>query len=482
MYQFEKLFDVLTEAEQQAFGQWLAAHSSDRQQPMQEMYRHWRAGVSWEDMPARLDLKPHKAANRLNHLRSELQEHIENFLAQQALNRSPYTRDDLLLYELVHRRAQQAYPSVANKVAKRRRNLDIRDAEHYWYAYLQASHAHGMETLFPPRYRKPGPSPRLFERMDAWCHYVHLRTAELLLELVATTPTATTPPPPLLQALFDAGLSRPEAEQPAAFAMIRVLHDLYQRQAWTEPTDAEDRRRMEQLHALRPIFSPPTFANLHLLYFNFLVRKNYYTPEPTIPGLLLEMAEWSLAHQIWPMNRPTYRNLSSLMAHGLSSGAYAGKADMYVAQARRLLEKFQDALPSEERKAAYLLNMVQLDFALGRYESVQVNLAQHPQVDPYYEVSHRVLVIQAQVETGDTLHTPDAIHSLIQRVRQARIFPPIQQKAYLNRLRILQKLLKAKGPRQLLALQEALSQTHPLSGRAWLERKLKERLESGPSR
>lgn len=138
---------------------------------------------------------------------------------------------------------------------------------------------------------------------------------------------------------------------------------------------------------------------------------------------------------------------------------------------REFIERAFPKLPLEAQQSHYHYAMAYLHFAEGRFGQAKKALLRAELVDPYYRITHHILLLQTYYETQDLEPFLALAVALSQYLRRNREISPSSREAALNLVRFARKLfyLRVQPHRsKALALREALDQTTPLNAKKWL--------------
>ncbi|MEM6801646.1 MAG: hypothetical protein AAF696_09580 [Bacteroidota bacterium] len=463
-FQFQYLHELLSAKEKKAFLPWLKGQLVGRQAMMLKMFEHWEADKNWEEMPQLLGLEKSRSSQRLEHLRNELQEKLQLYLSHLALQRDPYLADTLLLQELDRRRAEKSFTILEKKITRNRNKRLQRDSD-YHKANAQAySIRQSYEGKFPPNYKKAPDA--LKNRFQHWRLGLQFEALELALNLKLEGLEGE------LKELWNLISKAQFEEGDKNLELLKQIYLVYEHESWKEELSVADRSLLLSLREQQDVFKVDTFISLHILTFNYFSRKMYYYADPEIWEVLKELYVWSEEEQLWPASRRYYRSINNLMAHWIIFADSASERDKWHQKARAFIEKYVELLPPSERNSAKKLNQAHIDFATAQYSKVIFNPLKEDFKDPVYVFNYEVLKIQALYELGEIEEIPDEIVKLKKRMQKSTTFSALQKKQYLKRLGFIQRLSKIDSKQAGQKLLAEIKEARPLSGRAWLEKKL----------
>jgi hypothetical protein len=321
-------------------------------------------------------------------------------------------------------------------------------------------------VLFPRRFRKQPDllTPRIMHwRAERW---------EEALQLALEVAVEERELPEALVPVCEE-ISRAMASQTPMPIHLRFMFDLwqaYELQVWKQPGQTEVEQLARDLAGLKPCLSKDTFANLHLLLFNLMIRKQYFQPGAEVLSLLFDAFQESLDNGYWPITRQAYRTMANIMSYQILLAEEKTQKETLGKALEEFLFKYKAELPPAEREEAYQLNLASYHFATEQYDKVLLPPVTLQFSDPFYEVGYEMVCLQARYEVGEREELFDTIHRLKQRIRKVRAFSPSKKASHLNRLKFMGRLLKVTKKAEGQALLAQIRATQPVGGHLWFER------------
>ncbi|MEZ4828758.1 MAG: hypothetical protein R3C61_21100 [Bacteroidia bacterium] len=153
-YLFEKIYAILSPREQREFDVCLLARMENKQQDMVTLFLAWKEKLPWEEIEKITGKNGNPLENRIHHLRGELQEEIEDFLACAAFRSQSHIRDTALLEEIQSRGDKDLFQIYNTKVNNRLEKDPVRGAEYYREKFNRTNLLQAHLNIFPNRLRK----------------------------------------------------------------------------------------------------------------------------------------------------------------------------------------------------------------------------------------------------------------------------------------------------------------------------------------
>ncbi|MDX2245749.1 MAG: hypothetical protein SF052_03170 [Bacteroidia bacterium] len=464
-YLFEKIYHLLSPKEQREFDACLQARMENKQQDMMALFHAWKKNQSWEDIGNIIGKNGNPLEKRMDHLRGELQEEIEDFLAGAAFRRQQHVRDTALLDEIQSRGDKDLFQIYNTKLNNRLEKDPVRGAEYYREKFNRTNTLQAHLIHFPNKLRK---NEDLAEKVaEHWTNSIKSEVFEIALLLFSQNldPTAFIAP------LLKWATQKPETEAPdSPFIIYRQVYEIYEKELWkTEVLPETYYHLPENLRKLQPVFSESSYTALSRLVFNFFTRRTKYFEKKEDFTVLIDIALSSFTKGPQRIGQQMYRTVISLYLNYSYICENEKEKKFYIQKAEDFLEDFKPYLDEAVRENAYQINKAAILFYKGEFESVYAGLLMS---DPFYGISLQFLIIQAMYEKGTHItRIPEELHTLSQRLRQAHNMPQLDLDTYTNRVKMFKKLLKIETPKDRDELIETVKKTRPLTGRAWFMRK-----------
>ena len=476
---FEQLYYLLSPSEQQAFERWLAAELNGRRPELLQFFRLWKSGVSPEQIAEALDLPAHRARKRLDHLRADVTERLEMFLAILALKEDSLLRDRMILQLIQRRKARGPFRLLFPKLHKRLLKQPTRDRQFYEHLYEHHS-AHKAHLVdFPALLRNEASLTQ--ERIEAATSVARLRLMRLIL---TATVQGEALPDHLEQALpwlFPTPTEgSPDPHRTDVERLMGRLYRAYREEIWKQEHPAiSEIHLFEELKEIAPQIKPIQRGDLISMLFNLLARRTKFAPESrqkSVYQQLLRLTKWDQQINSQRVSRQKYRNTMMLYLNIADRSETAEEKHQLLEEAETFLTEKARMLPPEEQKSALEFNQAHFHFAKGTYEKVGFALTNEDLSDPYYNIGYQVIKCQAKYELGQRRELLPELLSLTQRIYKTPLLQLQDKQTYLNRVKLFTKIVRAKTSKRLLQLREEVSQTRPITGQDWLLKIIKERL------
>jgi hypothetical protein len=471
-YLFEKTLNLLSNKERKGFEPWLNGTLGRSKPKLQAMYRYWEEGNDWEVIADKLGFTPDTAQTqrKLTRLRGELQEQVELYLSWLGFQQDKYLQRRILLRELINRNAVYHFPIIRKKYQSAREGGTLRNQSYFEAAFWEETMQQTFLVKYPPNFRRD--EHLVDTRMAHWLIWKEFE----LLELGLAAENIRAPEREITQRLA-AVWKEVVPEPPESLQLVRDIHDLYQQQAWRRKTPERDQALIEQFKALYPCFDQHEVANLYVLIFNYLLRKAKYLPDPAPPHVALDLCQWGLTMEILPINRPIYRTVANLMGNIIVLTEATTEKRRLGEEAMHFLNTHLDQLSENERKMAFQYNRAVIQFALGNYDDMWIDLNESAFRDPYYELGYEMLLLKADIEMQREEGIGEELHRLKRKVERAPGTSDLTKQGYLHQLTLIRALLKIETQSEAEQLLERIKATHPLEGRVWLNQKVKALIE-----
>jgi len=467
-YFFEKTLSLLSNKELNDFEAWLGGTLGSSKPKLQAMYRYWKEGKDWAVIAENLGFSAGTAgANRkLTRLRGELQEQVELYLSWLGFHQDKYLQRRILLEELVHRNAAYHFPIILKKYQSAREKDSWRNQGYFEAVYWEETIQQGFLVKYPPNFRRD--EQLVDARMANW---LICREFELLgLGLAAESSLA---PERKVSQQLAATWEKLVDNPPESLLLLRDIHNLYQQRAWQKETPDRDQTLIGRLKSLQSCFGTDEFSNLFLHVFNYLLRKAKYLPDLSPHHVAIDLCQWGLATEIFPVNRPIYRTVANLMGNIILLTENQAEKKRLGQEAMHFLDSYLHQLPKKEQKKAYQYNRAVIQFALGNYDDMWIDLNESPFRDPYYELGYEMILLKVDLEMQHTEGIGAELHRLKLKVRRTQGTSDMFKQGYLNHLKLIRALIKIDTTAEAQRLLERIKATHPLEGRVWLYQKVK---------
>lgn len=485
---FEQLYHLLAPREQRHFERWLIAELNGGRQDLLKMFQCRTATKkpkSWKQIQEELGLSDASARARLDHLRNDLTERLEQFLAILALKKDPMLRDCLTLREVQHRKAKHPFRLLFKKLHARLTRQPTKDRIYYERLYTHHSLQQAHIVDFPTKLRK-GES-LLNNRIEAASQVAKLRLMRLSINALieSTIEEKTDLPASLIHAktwLFPSTRENFDGQYESDLERIfDTFFQAYTQMIWNQdqPLDLE-KELFRQLKRIQDQISSAHRMDFIAFLFNLLVRRTKSasaTWQKEAFLLLLELDEWRIGLGILQISRQSIRNTINILLRCADlSPTEVEKKEIYHQAESYLAEQIR-FLPEEEQASVLRFNQAHIHFAKGEYDQVLFSQTGDDLSDPYYTIAYQMLACQAKYELREHEELIAAVDALSNRIRKTPLLQEIDKKPYLKQSTLFSKILRAKTADKFQQLQDEINDSRRLYGRDWLLKIIKERLE-----
>jgi hypothetical protein len=472
-----QLIASLGEEERVRFGRWLEAELGTRQQFVRRLAARL---LEAQEAPASLQLWQHLYPGapyddgRMRKLFRDLTAHVEEFLAIETFRSDRAMRDAYLLAALNTRGIDEVFIRQYRHTQLQLRSKPLLREDDYWILLKLEEELYRFHVKHPGKrstaasYFSPGFWSERFQEihryLDRFWISKHLR---ILVAVTFRMPGYAGSLTPMHEAGME--LAQEQALE-AGDLLIRIWNGCYRLQAEPSEARAEEVYRLAQAHEAH--LSAPDLQAIHGVLFNDTIQRMTRTGEAGLAAKALELIDWGIRGGFLLFNgvlpATYYRNsiALSLRMHDYN-------------RARQYLDTLTPMLDPDEQEEARDLGLAMLYYQEGSYAELFRLTASRRFRNVQYELNVRTLLLQAHYESGeaDQAWLSDMVSSLIRYVRSRRNLAPAYQKAYLNRLRLLLRLIGADSLEDLRRLEESLARTRPVDNPDWLRQKIARKRE-----
>lgn len=459
------LLSSLSAEEVKKIPRWLSAELEERQQYVQHLLSLLLASLPEAPSEQALwdQLYPNTAYNdaRLRKLLRDVNRYLEEFLAIEAFRRDRQRKDIFLLQEIHKRNLPKLFKKVYQRIDRSLEEKPFRNGAYFRKKYE-------MESLYQQYLIKHRPKEKnsrlesLYQAYDRWWMYgkVELACLRAHSQFFGSTIQNLFLPEVLLY------LEQiPEDQNTGVLQIYRRLYLLLHQQPSDNPHEI---RELVQAHETK--FTDAELRTIFDLLINYHISRLSRAATRNNVEELYQLYLWGIKRRLIfqqeSINLNHYKNIQTVCLQLKK-----------FEQAKNYLERFKIHLSDDIREDAYNFNLATYLFATHKYVKVIEVLRHHKFQQLVFELPARILLIQAHYEQEgpgqDWLLTQ--IDSLIRFVRNQKL-PAHHSKAYLNSLKIIQKLAQILTAGQIQQLAKKHKRTKPLYQAVWLSQKISERI------
>ncbi|MEO1450336.1 MAG: hypothetical protein AAFV07_12465 [Bacteroidota bacterium] len=454
-----QLVQLLNPKEQRRFEKWLTFELDGKQRKTLTLYQLLCKQVSvkklWQSLFPGIP-QPEQIFNdsTLRRVEHQLAVMLEKYLALQALDRDPESRDLFLIKELNQRNARELFTQKLKKARLQLNKNPLRNERYYQQLYRLVR----QEVHFLLKFKNPKVGSAFFElnrSFETWWMHEKMRMA---LNAVNFRRVLNRDSGSLL---VDEVM---QISQETPYLQDLPVLQIYQRLYQLLVGGAEPGNLLEMLDAHREELGVDVLTDAFTLLLNYYTSKsNKDGQRPDLENLFFTY-EWGIREgYLLPDGVLSWQHYKNLVTVGLRLQKTQEVWDY--------LHSLRDLLPPRDAEEAFEFNLGKYYIAVGEYGQARRMLARKFS-HVFYEVSGRLALIKLGYEEGQRDELENELRALRLYVdRQSRI-SPLQKAGWTNEIRLIEKLIKVYLPKERELLKEEIHQTHPLGNRAWLTRQL----------
>ncbi|RMG26180.1 MAG: hypothetical protein D6730_09620 [Bacteroidetes bacterium] len=469
-----QLINSLSPKELSHFGRWLEAELDGRQQYLRKLFACLAAQPRQLPTEAQLwaQLYPGKTYQdgRLRKLSAVLCSLLEEYLAIAAFRKDRGVRNKYLLAE-INRRVPALFPKMERKMRQQIEKSGLRNA-----AYFRSMYELEMEVQRHHAIHKPHRSKRkqyketvrvahqLNRLFDHWWMIERLSLSTYFNNLAHKYGHAIADD---FAGLLITYLERSPREQlqPVLYLYAETYRQLT---GWsTQPLG----QLIQAFQTHKSRLEPEQLYSLGTLLLNFFVRQFNQSAHEHTSQKLYSLYLWGLEDG-WLyagglLHISHYQNL-----------IHACMKLQHFEQAWHFLHSLKDKLPASQREMAFQYCLGLYYFETASFRQLIGLFGKLTFPSPIFEIQARILLLQAQYETGEyeTEWLLIRTHTLMRYIQKQSSISPQQKRSNLNKLKCFAGLLTAFGPEKLRKLHRKVEKQLPLNHQQWLMSKLDEKL------
>lgn len=463
-----QLLATLTAWEHRAFEAMLESAYWNRNTPVKALYHALLPTLRDPHLP---ELTPEAAFEaifpgqpfqhpRLRYVLTDLAQLIEDFWVHKALEQDRATRTRLLLraYRL---RGLDKYFLQTQRAALDTLSRDkIRDAAHllerFFIEEAGLEHAQATQNRAPEDGLRP-----MIESLEGFSLVTRLKYLCELLNRSNVVSSDTDDR--LLASVRDELELGHHTDYPAIAIYKTILYTLIES---AQPTHYDQLRISLRTHA--SAIPLTELGQMYAFALNYCIKRLnegeiHYLRE--LHSLYQELIAGKILHEHGILAPQHFKNIVTV----------AIRLEEYT-WTEQFIEQHKADLPDTERENAYVYNMACLHYARRNFSATKRLLQQVVFTDPYYQLDSRAILLKCYYETDDHEPLISLIHSFRLYLRRNTAISEYQRKVYLNMLKYLEKLEKARldDRNTVPAIITELSTSLQVADLAWLRRKAQE--------
>lgn len=402
-----------------------------------------------------------KAENHLRVIIHQLTKLLESFLLTKELEQQPIYKNHLLrniyikrgLHKRFERQVKKHYAGLEEN-----KGLDT-----YYDQYLLASDHCKYLQISHSRKVQETPIENAMQQLDYYylTHRYQLLIENLSLQALSQQPTRPTE----LKLLLQLGEQlNPTAENP--------LLTLYQTTItlFTNAAAKDFQQLQEQLEQFKDQIPKRELEQLYTYLINFYIRTSRYGERQydKVFELYQAMVDYDLLAIETYLPEGKFKNIVTL-----------GCQFQQFAWTEQFIEEYKNRIEPQKRASVYHFNMGAFFFYQKQFETAQRHLIKVENLDIYYMVDVRSLLIRIFYETDQLFATEQYLRSFRDFIRKNKLLKKDFKQAYLNFINLLSQLLKHKlvyGKKEMVKekLNQKLNSYEVIHHKTWLVQKIEE--------
>ncbi|RMG23205.1 MAG: hypothetical protein D6730_14945 [Bacteroidetes bacterium] len=464
-----KLLNTLNVKEKKQFLCWLKSELSPKLYNVQQLYEMLVEGKAAEEIWRELFPGSNKRQTpfqdaRFRKVESQLVAFLEEFLAIASFRKSRYARDLYLVKALNERDSSDLFDKEVRKV-KRKIDKKFRFEREYYFMMYQLELEQQVQ-LNRDHTKRKAPAASLGHALDIWWLHEKLWLAnhDLNFQNIKDEPIATLFVNEILE-LLD------QEPQYQGYPLVEIYQKLYLLLRKGEG-DAITVQQLIRQHA--HLMGKRELKDTFSLLFNYYARKaKTYQEGPYTLNILFELVKWGIEDEIiftngfLPWN--WYKNLITLCIH-------LGK----LKEAYTYIHEFKPRLRAEEQADAFRFNLAHYHFASKHFRKA-IKMLSPKYSNVYYEMHARLLMCKACYELEETDGLETRLRSLRVFINRQKAISPLLKKAYVNKIKLFEDLLKAYRVKDFEKLYQKIQHIKPLNADDWFLEKIQAHLSLSPS-
>ncbi|RMG62450.1 MAG: hypothetical protein D6722_18480 [Bacteroidetes bacterium] len=392
-------------------------------------------------------------------LRKYLLRLLLDFLAQESLEQDHWMKTYQGLKALRSTGAERVFERQLRQADKRLTEIETEDADHYLRRYW----LEGLKLEYAAQH-----SPRLLwdslqgANLALDTHYL---AEKLLLMMGAASRQGLTNASPETLPLADLVLHQVAETYEQQPPLIRACYQAYLAMTQADPTPAY-RRLRDILQASGHRLARELRINLYLSAINVanaLYQRGQESYLREMLDLYREMLAQGLLQTGGLLSVHNYKNIVTL---ALRLGEYSWT--------EQFIEDNRIDLPEQTQAGVRHYNLANLRSHQGRYREALRHLQQVEFLDPFYQISYKMLQVKIYYECNEIEALLSLATTFRTFVRRQAKLPQRRKQAYLNFVRFARALFMVKLGRQssLDGLANEIEAAEALIEKGWLKAKL----------
>ncbi|MEL6673752.1 MAG: hypothetical protein AAFR61_16220 [Bacteroidota bacterium] len=460
------LVKLLSKKERAHCLRWLEAELNGSQQYVQRLATYL---LTQSSPPSRTEVWEHLYGtdtpyddSRLRKLSGDLSSRLEEYIAIEAFRKEGLEKQLALIKALNHKKAAKLFGKAARKMDQQLAAIPVKGSS-YYYQQLSLTVERQRAAQFLPGGQASDAQQtleQLSELADGWW-----LSARMELAIYQAS----------MQQKF--GLSRPtHIEEMLDYFQVQhhfqhdprlqILHQLYRLLKGEKTVDPE--ALLIQILRNKDQFITNDRRNFYVSLLNFYIRKLNQEPDAAIAQQIYSLINWAIEDELvlvsGQLPPAQYKNFVAIC---IRLKDYE-KAQFY-------LETYRTLLPEALQEDAYYLNLAYLYFSQENFREVISLLSDRRFRQSMNEIDARAYLLQAHYELAalDKEWLTDQIENLIRFIRARKDVSSHHKTSYLNRMRLLRRIVWATTQKELDQVEQELNNTRPIDKPAWLKQKIK---------
>ncbi len=402
----------------------------------------------------------------LGYIMSDLLKLLENFLAQERFNANTILSSYYTAYSYSFWGLDKHYRSVIRKAKKRQQQSPHRDTDFFYKEYLIAA----VANEFFAKQRKHKYDETLQQAVDNLDLFYLAQKLKYCCEIINRQKVLSADYElKMFNELLEYLEEHPHKDKPAISIYHHILLMLLE-----EEGDTYYKKLIYLLDQNSHLFPEDEAADMYGYAQNFCIQKiNKGNTEylQRLFDLYKTVLDKELIFVDGYLSPWTYKNIL-VVALRLKAFDWA----------EQFIENFKDQLAPKFRENAYTFNKANLLYHKKQYDEALALLLNVDFTDIYYQLNTKFLMIKIYYDTNAI----NALHSLINSfqafLRRNKLVSDYREKANLNFLKYLRKLLNIRSgdKKELKQLAQEVQSVKSIDHLEWLLEKIEEKKEAAP--